>query len=64
MTQLSENVDFRELRFLLPSGEAVLFVPKQMNDSDFTTLELYMSAFKSASESETQTEEDEPEQTG
>lgn len=48
----AENIqqpDFRELKFLLPSGEAVLFVPMQMLEGDFNILETYLDAYKRAS---------------
>lgn len=40
----------RELKFLLPSGEAILWLPIQMASTDFAILNTYMEAFKLASE--------------
>jgi len=37
------------LKFLLPSGEAVLFVPTKMDDGDFEILNTYLKAHKRAS---------------
>ena len=48
----------RELKFLLPSGEAALFLPPRMTDSDFEILEVYLQAHKKAS---AQVAEGEPE---
>ncbi|MCH7690681.1 MAG: hypothetical protein IIA17_06505, partial [candidate division Zixibacteria bacterium] len=58
-TQIKEQ--FRELKFLLPSGEAVLYVPSKMTTSDFGILEAHLKAHKMASEQATPKEESEPE---
>lgn len=49
MEQLFQQPTLRELKFLLPSGEAVLFLPQQMTERDFSTLDIYLNAVKGAS---------------
>lgn len=48
--------NFRELRFLLPSGEAILFVPREMTTRDFDVLDMYLNTHKIASNIENGTE--------
>lgn len=50
MPETQTPSQFRELKFLLPSGEAVLYVPSKMKRSDFDILTTYLTAFKSATE--------------
>lgn len=50
---------FRELKFLLPSGDAVLYLPAIMTGSDFGILEAYLKAHKMASDQATPKEESE-----
>lgn len=48
MKESTQNTDFRELKFFLPSGDAHLFIPSSMDEDDFEILATFIDAHKRA----------------
>lgn len=46
--ELSHNADLRELKIFLPSGDAYLFVPPDMDEDDFELLTAVIDVHKKA----------------